>query len=127
MTTSTETITREQAQAIALLIHRLRGWDIPGIMAALRRAAGMATDAYELARVAIAVAENPAARTPALIAEVGPHWHTRPRSSPTPPRRTPCDEPGHTGDVVSCPECDAAVADPETIARIRDQWRKNTP
>lgn len=67
-------ITKAQSQALVALIHQLRhDWDLPGIASAVRKAStlGPFTD---LAIAATRCAANQDMRTPALIAEPGPHW-----------------------------------------------------
>lgn len=67
-------ITRSQGQALAALLHQLRGdWDLPGINAAIRKAAAHGS-AADVAVAACRCAANPEMRTPALISEPGTHW-----------------------------------------------------
>lgn len=96
-------INREQAHALAAFIATLRAdWQQPGIVKALSDARTMGT-AGELARAAIACAENPKIRTPAVIARAGEHWAlSREPGTRIPPRRHPCpDHPDEDDDL--CP------------------------
>lgn len=73
------------------------------------------------------IALDPATRTPARLREHGPWWEAcaanREAATRLPPRHTPCDEPGHTGTDLRCPECIAARPTPDEIARIRAEMR----
>lgn len=114
----------DQAHALTMLIHRMRPrWDIPGIQAALRKASDMASSPWALVTAALKAAEDEKNHTPAVIAMPGTHWHTRPVGTVTPPRRLPCDEPNHTGEVGDCPECFMARPTEQDIARIRAEAR----
>lgn len=71
----TGTITDDQARALAHLVATLRpGWDVAGIRSALSSARHRGS-AHELAIAAIRCTQGDA-RTPAVIAMDGPHWHT---------------------------------------------------
>jgi hypothetical protein len=67
-------ISISQTQALVALIHQLRkDWDLAGIRAAIAKAATIGS-AADIATAACRCAANPDMRTPALIAEPGPHW-----------------------------------------------------
>lgn len=86
-------ITDEQARPLAALLAALHpGWDIPGIRAALHKARHKAP-ADELAIAAIRCAMRADLKSPALIAEDGPHWHGTEAARDTRFERCPVD--GH--------------------------------
>lgn len=71
-------ITYQQGQKLAELLHELRSdWDIKGCINFIREARGArpGTCNFDLVVAAIRAAQNPEARTPAVIALEGPHWH----------------------------------------------------
>jgi hypothetical protein len=71
---TTSSITQDQAQALAALIHALRtGWEVPGIVKALSDARDR-DDAWALTDAALHAARTATNRTPAVIAMDGPHW-----------------------------------------------------
>jgi hypothetical protein len=82
-------MTKDQAQAIAALVHALRPeWDEPGIFAALSRCHTI--DGYDAAMAALRAAANRDAATPGVIPRMdGEHWRERiaPRAALYPPRR----------------------------------------
>ncbi|GII98369.1 hypothetical protein CLV28_0694 [Sediminihabitans luteus] len=87
-------ITADGARALAALVSTIRpAWGAAGVLAALADARHRGT-AAELAHAAITAATTPEARTPAVIAMDGPHWHTthHPASSTDYDR---CTQPGH--------------------------------
>ncbi len=67
-----DAITRPMAQLMAAL-HP--GWDIPGCATAIHKARHLAP-LDQLAHAVITYAMRGDIRTPALLAEDGPHWHT---------------------------------------------------
>ena len=90
------TIDRDQAHALAALIATLRpDWQPPGILKALSDARARGT-AWDLAHAALYAAQDPAIRTPAVIALPGDHWRCRSLGDGTPIRYPRCPEPGHT-------------------------------
>lgn len=77
-------MSRNQGQVVAAVVHALRpDWDPAGIMAALQRAARLG-DAFEVTLAAVAAAQEPTNRTPAVIALEGAHWSRARTSPPTP-------------------------------------------
>jgi len=68
------TITSTQAQHLAQFVAALRpGWDVPGIRAAIRAAKDRAP-ADDLALALIRLTRRTDLRTPAILAQDGPHW-----------------------------------------------------
>jgi len=67
-------LTAAQGQALVALLGQLRkDWGLAGITAALKKASLLGS-AAEVAVAACRCAANPDMRTPALIADPGPHW-----------------------------------------------------
>lgn len=114
-------LTQTQGQRLCELIHLLRGWDIPGITAAVRKAAENASGP-DVCVAAIRVAANPEAETPGLIPSPGPHWQGTVAGRHQPP--TMCGlHPEHR--ALRCPECKALeIATPEQIAAARQRARE---
>ena len=97
------TITDDQARALAEFIRLVRGWDVPGIRAAIHEARSMA-DAHGLAIALIEYAKRTDVKTPGLFAQDGPHWHT----GRTPNARvTPAKCERHPHSLLPCRECEA--------------------
>jgi len=68
------TLSQSQGQALTALLHTIRkDWGLAGITAALKKASPLGS-AAEVAVAACRCAANPDMRTPALIADPGPHW-----------------------------------------------------
>ena len=89
-------IDRDQAHALAALIATLRpDWWPPGIRKARSDARTRGT-AWDLAHAALYAAQDPAVRTPAVIALPGDHWRGRSLGDGTPIHYPRCPEPGHT-------------------------------
>lgn len=121
-------VSREQAEALANLIHVLRPeWDRAGIFSALGHCKDR--NEFDVAMAAIRAAADPETRSPGRIPSGGDHWHERvaPVTAPRPPKpddccRT-CGRAMHTPDVV----CDqptkrppAPTEDPAApVARLR--------
>lgn len=96
-------LTKSQGERLCELIHLLRGWDIPGITAAVRKAAELGP-AADVCVAALRVAANPEANTPGLIPSPGPHWQGTVVASRIPP--TMCGiHPEQR--ALGCPECKA--------------------
>lgn len=125
--------------AFANAIARLRPtWQVPGIRAAIERAAdaNRSASASEILRAAINLAENGAINTPALLPEPGPWWDTAAANNARPSwaaNRVACPEhPQHSSH--DCPLCEAdrgPELSPEAIAaaaaeckRIADEARQ---
>ena len=69
------TLSQSQGQALTALLHTIRrDWGLAGITAALKKASPLGS-AAEVAVAACRCAANEDMRTPALIADPGPHWH----------------------------------------------------
>ena len=67
-------LSQSQGQALTALLHTIRrDWGLAGITAALKKASPLGS-AAEVAVAACRCAANPDMRTPALIADPGPHW-----------------------------------------------------
>jgi len=80
-------MSREQADAIAVLVHTLRPeWDVRGTMTALAQCREREPSAVAIAAVRAATTESN--RTPAVIPLAGPHWDnpgvTRAPAAPAP-------------------------------------------
>jgi len=98
----TDAITRPLAVLMAAL-HP--GWDVPGCAAAIHKARHLAPP-DQLAHAAIDLATRADLRTPALLAEDGPWWHT----GRTPDTRVePARCPIHEHELAHC--CRACVGD----------------
>jgi hypothetical protein len=104
--TLTGTITDDQARALAQLVAALRpDWGVAGVRAALHTARHRGT-AHELAVAAIRCTQGDA-RTPVVIAQDGPHWHTA-GTTPADHRFDRCTEPGHKSfPAWNCSACRA--------------------
>ena len=96
------TLTQSQGQALTALIHQMRSdWGVAGIGTALRKAAVLGSFA-ELCVAACRCAANPDTRTPALIAEPGPHWQGSAVATRPQPRMC-VDHPARK--ASGCPDC----------------------
>jgi hypothetical protein len=95
-------LTQTQGQTLTALLAVLRpDWQPAGIGAALRKAADHGSFP-ELCVAACRCAANPDTRTPALIAEAGPHWQgTAVTTRPQP--RMCVDHPARK--ASGCPDC----------------------
>lgn len=106
-----QTISSTQAQYLAQLTHALRpDWDVPGIRAAISRARHRAP-ADDIALALIRLTRRDDLRTPAILAEDGPHWLAPDLRQVRDSRRPKC--PAHlvetrVGDGL-CPLCLADV------------------
>jgi hypothetical protein len=118
-------ITDTQAQALAQFAATLRPgtptaprWDPPGIRAAIH-AAKRRAPAGELAIALIRLAGRDDLRTPALLAEDGPHWVALPFAETHAPQRRKC--PTH-GIAVRVTDglCTGCVADRKAADDNRD-------
>ena len=88
----TDAITRPLAALMAGLHPGPHLWEIPGCAAAIHRARHLAPP-DQLAHAAIDLAKRADLRTPALLAEVGPWWHTgRTPDTRVEPARCPIHE-----------------------------------
>ena len=117
-------ITSAQARALATLVATLRpDWTIPGVAAAISKARHRAP-AAELAHAAIRLATRTDLRTPAVLAEDGPHWHPGPDERRDEHRFTRCPQPGHQSyPAWHCGACRAdqiATDEPRPVERPTD-------
>lgn len=105
--------TREQGDAIAVLVHALRpDWDVRGIMAALAQCQDREPAALAIASVRAASTDSN--RTPAVIPLAGPHWAcdgTRPKRPDQPGLNALCVK--HARDPRTCPWCTGKWRDEE--------------
>lgn len=107
-------INSAQAQALARLVHELHPtWDIPGIAAAISRAKDRGTiEALCIAAVRLAMRDE--LRSPAVLAEDGPHWRNPSDPGRDDHRFTRCPEPGHRSyPAWNCGACKADAFDPD--------------
>jgi len=100
----TDAITRPLAALMAAL-HP--GFDIPGCAAAIHKARHLAPP-DQLAHAAIDLAKRADLRTPALLAEDGPWWHTG-RTPDTRVEPARCTVPGHEHELAHA--CRACIGD----------------
>jgi hypothetical protein len=110
-------ITQTQAEALAAFVCRVRSdWDHPGVMAAIKKARDLGP-AAAVGAALCRLAENRDLRTPALLAEPGPHWGATTVATRQPPSMCP-DHP--TSRILDCQECLDEVADAEAgLARVK--------
>jgi hypothetical protein len=98
-------LTREQATALADLVHLLRPeWDRAGIFTALGHCQKL--NPFDVAMAAIRAAASPDVRTPGVIPNTrGDHWHEKvaPPTSPRPPKpHEACRVCGRHHDACDC-------------------------
>lgn len=110
-------LTRTQGQRLCELIHLLRGWDMPGIEAAVRKAADLGP-AADVCVAALRVAANPDANTPGLIPQPGTHWQqTTVAGRIAPPA---ChDHPDQP--AGRCLDCRGTTSTPDFIRALREK------
>ena len=95
-------LSQSQGQALTALLHTIRrDWGLAGITAALKKASPLGS-AAEVAVAACRCAANPDMRTPALIADPGPHWQGLAAGSRLAPQMCMTHPEQKAG---SCPEC----------------------
>jgi len=98
-------LTAAQGQALVALLGQLRrDWGLAGITAALKKASPLGS-AAEVAVAACRCAANLDMRTPALIADPGPHWQGLAAGSRLAPQMCVTHPEQKAG---SCAECWAA-------------------
>ncbi len=116
-----EVLNDGQRTALAQIIRSFRrdglngpAWDMAGIVAAIRKAEAVADSGVQLAAAALAVAANPEAKTPGLIARPGRHWPELGDGKRRPPTRITTDVPcpDHEGQTMPCPDCRAESRPP---------------
>lgn len=120
-------ITSTQAQHLAQLVAALRpGWDIPGIRAAIHAAKDRAP-ADDLALALIRLTRRTDLRTPAVLAEDGPHWLAPDLQQVRDSRRPKCPE--HQVDTrVSDGLCPLCLADRKGGDGYEGQgWERDDP
>jgi len=118
-------ITQSQGQTLTALLHTIRhDWDLAGIRAALRKAAEIGAFP-DIAVAACRCAANPDMRTPALIAEPGPHWQGLAAGL----RQVPAMCTDHpTQRARACPTCfELRRPQPATFTVPRPRKRAFTP
>lgn len=114
------------ALALARFTNCLRpDWDVPGIRAAIHQARSLAVR-EDIAVALIELTKRDDLRTPALLREDGPHWHT----GRTPDTRVePVRCPRHEHEIAaSCRACPVEDFDPTgapTLAIHPDQAARN--
>jgi hypothetical protein len=118
-------ITHVEAQALAAFITRIRpDWDHPGIFAAIGKTRDLGS-AAAIGAALCRLAENRDLRTPALLAEPGPHWGGTTTATRQPPQRCP-EHP--TERAWNCRPCEAQAIDREEaqakIRELHDELRK---
>ena len=95
-------ISKVEAQALAAFVSRIRDdWQQPGIVAAIEKAAPLGSPAA-IGAALCRLAENLELRTPALLAEAGPHWSGTSVAKLTPPVMCP-DHPAQP--ARECRDC----------------------
>ena len=109
----TDAITRPLAALMAAL-HP--GWDAPGCAAAIHKARHLAPP-DQLAHAAIDLATRTDLRTPALLAEKGPWWHTG-RTPDTRVEPARCTVPGHEHEFAH--NCRACIGDDHAGVDVAD-------
>jgi len=95
-------LSQSQGQALTALLHTIRrDWGLAGITAALKKASLLGS-AAEVAVAACRCAANPDMRTPALIADPGPHWQGLAAGSRLAPQMCATHPEQKAG---GCPDC----------------------
>lgn len=124
-----ESLTESQGRALAALVAEMRPeWGVAGVWAALGKARSRGTG-WAVAHAALYCAADPAVRTPALIAEAGPHW-TRGVDAPSPANVARCPMPGHSSfPAHACGSCrsEQLAADDELAAALLEQRQAGAP
>lgn len=99
-------ITYQQGHKLAELLHELRSdWDIKGCINFIReaRTARPGTCNFDLVVAAVRAAQNPEARTPAVIPLEGPHWHNAVPERPG--AAAAVKRTGRMDDAAMCDRC----------------------
>lgn len=116
-----EVLNDGQRTALAQILRSFRrdglngpAWDMAGIVAAIRKAEAVADSGVQLAAAALAVAANPEAKTPGLIARPGRHWPDLADGRRRTPTRITTDVPcpDHEARTMPCPDCRAESRPP---------------
>lgn len=104
MTAPTNASADEWALHLARYAHSLRpDWDVPGLRSAIHAARNLG-DRADIGHALIELTKRDDLKTPALLAEDGPHWHT----GRTPNARvTPAKCERHPHSLIPCRECEA--------------------
>lgn len=118
-------INEVEARALAAFVSRIRpDWDHPGIVSAIQKARELGS-AAAVGAALCRLAENHDMRTPALLAEPGPHWGGTTVATRKPPTMCP-DHP--TSRALNCRECARVAAEHEIaqakIRELRNELRK---
>jgi len=107
-------LTQIQTKRLAELAHLLRpGWDVPGIEAAIRKAAEKAP-ALVVARATLNLAANADAVTPGMLPLPGRHWPVDDAGVSLLPTSHNVRCPEHPLSVMPCPQCEAKRTPPPT-------------
>jgi hypothetical protein len=108
------TISQTQATALATFVAKVRDdWDQPGILAAIQKAQTFGNP-LQIGRALLALAENRALRTPALLASPGKHWvHDGEPVGPNVTNNVRCPE--HPINFHPCPLCAAKKCPPDPV------------
>lgn len=110
------TMTQDQGETLANLIHLLRpDWGVAGTAKALFEARGQG-DALTLARAALAAAADPGNRTPAIIGLNGAHWQGLHHKPAEVPLEELCDECGRPEPV--CRKVARRTGDPHEFRTV---------
>jgi hypothetical protein len=112
-------MTKSQGTILARLIAELRPeWEFQGILAAIKKATAKGNE-FDVSLAAIYAASDPGARTPAFIAENGPHWDSvtaMPREDEAYVRRRRSESIAHKRNLDELRQL-VAQADPERSHR----------
>lgn len=110
MAADSRCITEDQARALAYYITTAvrPDWQMPGVLAALGQAAQMTRSPGDLAQAAVAAAQAPSNRTPAVIGLPGRHWPADAPVSAVGVHVPRCED--HPEEYAhNCPRCEADV------------------
>lgn len=108
------TVTQAEAQSLAAFIVRIRDdWDHPGVVAAIRKASALGS-AADIGVALCRLAGNRELRTPATLADPGPHW----RDTTVGKRDLPAMCPEHPAEKAGhCRECVSRAVQPTGAVR----------
>ena len=117
-------ITGDQARALAMLVHTLRPeWGVPGIAAAIYAAKDKA-GTEQVIMAAVRLARRHDLRSPAVLAEDGPHWSVDRSEGLDTDKFARCTKPGHQSyPAWKCGACrseEIARRDDERVAALED-------
>ena len=118
-------MTRAQTEAIATAVTRVRDWDHPGVMAALKAASHLGSPAA-VAAALFRLADDPETRSPARLASPGPHWVGTAVASKRPPTMCGLHPTERALDCRPCADDLAGVDHAAHAAAIRRGLRAHT-